>query len=876
MNSDNLVRHLPYISDQDNVFFLEDGTIFTGLKVSGIDAQALTDEEILNIKIKIKSILKDMPNGMTFQLFHKYVQTNGHLESPQWREWEDPRPVSSALRNSYTQHELNHVLYKQTLIEMYLIFPKLNDVRSWFQIKLSSFIYNKNSRLHDVDQNRYKQLIEVTYRVQYSLKTILGIESELMDVHQLVATLRMLLNPDYKQNEKCISNQNQNQVYSELLTIRERVSFSHIEEFKDHLKIGDRFIATLRLAVPGLATRVSQTEKFLNEINFPFYWSMNVRKIDSNRIKRNLEARQRRKHAFTASLDNPSVDLSHSKSEIEMALSDQQNLGFDWQECSFSFSVSDSNLSALRAKIETLKSTFSQFQDCVLEENRCRQLAAFLEMLPGLSYRNEKSFLFSTFNIADLLPLSEAPNGTEDVICHLSTIRNTPFQFSLFSHEFKNWNQVVVGKIGSGKSFIINYILNQTLMTMDRPQVMILDLGQSFKRTTELWGGDYLTIDLDAPDCGLNPLPPRDFMLGNDKVELGLLDFTVQLLILMLKITDANQLHARMIRKALMETYTLNSNPILQNLYETLQHPELFAKDDVDKNLCLEISKYLEDFISDGVFARLFNRQSTLNPKSDFFCFDFKSAGQNPRLREIATYIIGGYILRKMVENPLPKFVIFDEFSSTMSHETGSYLCEMITRNCRKHGVAFIAISQRTDDFISNKVGQTLFKQANFKWFLQIDDNLTHEQEYLKLTTKDIANIKQLENKKGEFAEVYLVYDKQKSHLRLKPDPLIYWTCTTDPRDKNLLSAYYQFFTLPNAALIQVDFQNVLILDDEIQDAESILKQIESNPLLYTLQQISKRYPKGINTYKIDSDPIVVLKQQIESKLNSTPEVCCA
>lgn len=337
-----------------------------------------------------------------------------------------------------------------------------------------------------------------------------------------------------------------------------------------------------------------------------------------------------------------------------------------------------------------------------------------------------------------------------------------------------------------------------------------------------------MTIDLNCPDSNLNPLPPRKMLFEDGDANKDFEEFTLQLILLMLNSDSKEMLKYRVVKTAVKETYNRigNKDPIMQDLYWTISHYDQISNDQEDISIARYLAKIMEDFVDEGSYSKLFNGHSTLNLESDFFCFDFKNAGANERIREIATYIVGGYMVRKMTQNSFPKFIIFDEFSTTMQHETGKALCDLIAKNCRKYGTSFICISQKISDFRDNPAAQTVLSQSNYKWFLKMDDEISKHKEHLGLNDTDVRSIKNLQYQKGYFSEVYLKYDTYRTMLAIKPDRLMYWACTTDPWDKLILSAYEHCLPLVN----QIDL----------------------------LEKIANKYPRGVVEEKLGEDEFYV------------------
>ena len=55
----------------------------------------------------------------------------------------------------------------------------------------------------------------------------------------------------------------------------------------------------------------------------------------------------------------------------------------------------------------------------------------------------------------------------------------------------------------------------------------------------------------------------------------------------------------------------------------------------------------------------------------------------------------------------------------------------------------------------------------------------------MDLNDNEIEVIKSLEIVKGKYSEFYYMQDEKRAVLRLTPDPLSYWICTSDGNDKS-------------------------------------------------------------------------------------------
>src|SRR5207249_2753139 len=90
--------------------------------------------------------------------------------------------------------------------------------------------------------------------------------------------------------------------------------------------------------------------------------------------------------------------------------------------------------------------------------------------------------------------------GTE-YLAVLETNHHTPYFFNLHVQDIAH--TAVFGKTGSGKSFLINFLLTQ--LQKYRPRTIIFDLGGSYENLTRLFGGAYLSVGGQKQSFTINP-----------------------------------------------------------------------------------------------------------------------------------------------------------------------------------------------------------------------------------------------------------------------------------------------------------------------------------------------------------------------------------
>ena len=145
------------------------------------------------------------------------------------------------------------------------------------------------------------------------------------------------------------------------------------------------------------------------------------------------------------------------------------------------------------------------------------QLAVWFGRLPGQPpSRQPRRVCVSAGVGAALAPLFGPPRGERrskhlagaPALTVFETTAGTPYYYDLFGGGDVG-HTVVLGSTGSGKSFLLNFLLVQSLQY--KPRVVILDLGGSYRPLTQFVGGGYLEV---SPESDVVPLRPFSMAAG--------------------------------------------------------------------------------------------------------------------------------------------------------------------------------------------------------------------------------------------------------------------------------------------------------------------------------------------------------------------------
>ena len=144
---------------------------------------------------------------------------------------------------------------------------------------------------------------------------------------------------------------------------------------------------------------------------------------------------------------------------------------------------------------------------CAFEESY-NLLNAWLSIVPGNAAYNVRRLALLETNLADLSFLFTRDPGEptsahlhRDALAVFETPSQTPYFYNL--HVEDVGHTIVLGATGSGKSFLLNFLV--THLQQYDPLTVVLDLGHSYRKLTTLLEGSYLELGLRQQGVTINP-----------------------------------------------------------------------------------------------------------------------------------------------------------------------------------------------------------------------------------------------------------------------------------------------------------------------------------------------------------------------------------
>ncbi len=311
------------------------------------------------------------------------------------------------------------------------------------------------------------------------------------------------------------------------------------------------------------------------------------------------------------------------------------------------------------------------------------------------------TFPFTSYEISH-------PNG---ILYGINTLNNSLAIIDRFS--FENANEVVFGKSGSGKSFLVKLeILRQMMFDAE---ILIIDPEDEYKALCHALDGEYISFSKNS-EVKINPFA----LLSEDMTEaqLGIKILSLHGL-LKTMLGDMNPTQEAIMDRSLVLVYKQkgitpdpatykNEPPILEDLYKTLLNME----EPEAKDLAFRLEKYVK-----GGFAGLFNQQTNYDVKNQLTVFSIKQL--EDALRPIAMHVILDFVWNRVRTKLKKRILVVDEAWYLMKHPDSASFLQGIAKRARKYYLGVTTLTQDIEDFLSNDYGKSILSNSSIQILLK-------------------------------------------------------------------------------------------------------------------------------------------------------------
>ena len=552
---------------------------------------------------------------------------------------------------------------------------------------------------------------------------------------------------------------------------------SCLECHRGHLRVDDYYVKVLTLKEPS-AQSFPLILKGLLEVDANYFVVTEWKKEDSGKTRRTIQAKRRHFHNTKRSFRSQ-VTLSDTPQDVlldDAKESQVRELGESIKELELKgnyfgeFSLTIVIYGLDQKKLDRASAEFYKVfsvHDARLTEEKLNLLNAFLAVVPGNYPFNLRRLYLLNPNYADFsflftLHCGEPANAhlRQEYLAVLETNHHSPYFLNLHYRDVAH--TIILGRTGSGKSFLLNFLI--TNLQKYQPYTFIFDLGGSFESLTHLFDGSYVRIGLESEGFSINP-----FSLPPTKENL---DFLTLFLKVLLQSSGPAELDPAVERDLYRQ---------VESLYEV--EPDLRTLGVLANTLRHDLSDRLAKWIRGGQFGFLFDNATDTISFSQFQCFDFQKMSQYPELLEpLLFYILhraNSVIADREIATSFKAFLIDEAWVFLKNPSIQRYVLEAL-KTWRKHNAAMVLSTQSLDELRRSDILDVIIESCATKIFLanpDMDRDLYRRQFHLN--DNEVELISTLVPK-----QQFLIKTPELAKIaNLTVDAKSYWLYTNDPFD---------------------------------------------------------------------------------------------
>ncbi len=800
-NDSSLAGQLPYwefFSAPFGHIILNDGSLVAGLNLGLKDIECLDDAEINQFTFQLRSVLNSISEETSVQ-FHFKVDSDftetitNHINRKKPEAHQLILDIAANRESRLLEDLKSGALYKPKLT-VFLRTKLIQAKKAAFFSKPE--LFSKNA----VDS--YGETLEVLNQNIESFRSFFessGLKADQLSRDEIVQHIYSFLNPKRSELEpspKVIQSQDGDlpeEVLSDSPWLatqspREQLVFGDLLLNYEQFSLDGHYHRIISLKTLPEVTFAGQLSSFLR---MPFHYDLFLSFEVPSQADEKAKLKQRRNmaHSMASTQSGKASDL-----ESESKLSSTEELIRELLNSGQRIYAAQMTL-VLKAPADTegakelnrqCREVLGRFRSLNGAEGLEESVGAWKIVrgnLPAAPMNLERARKMKTNNLADFLPVYGSREGDRDPVVILRNRMNGIVSFDSFDSGLPNYNSLVTGSSGAGKSFLNNCILMQEMARNLR--VFIIDIGGSYKKLTESLGGQYLDVNL-SPEYQMNPFHIPDANLEPSNQKLKSLIAVVESMVTEDSNTRLPKLERVLLEKTIIELYEEKRRssliPKLSDLADRLNK----SAEDKMRNL----GKMLYMWTGDRPFGRLLDGLGSLRTDAPICTFDLKGLSSHPDLQSVMILILTDFILNQVESDKSNrKRIILDEAWELLKSPAAASFMEYCARTLRKTGSGITFITQGVEEIVASPIGAAILNNTATKFIMLQRGDTEILAQTLKLNQQEISLIQSLEQRKGVFSEGFLIEGDHRQVIRVYPSATEYWLSTSDAQDNAFIES---------------------------------------------------------------------------------------
>ena len=811
-----LCEQLPVRDYLDDVVIRTNGAFVAGYEMQGLASYFASDEGRERGKLMLETLLRSLPEqSMRVQFRYEVVEDLGDLITQYVAGHRSERGEVAALdrlRIERWRSRETAGCYMRTLLHVYFLWdPVIHHRVAGKPLKPSGSIFNLSARkCIQRSAQEHQRLVAEFESLLRGVETALeaaDLGARRLTDNDMFLAAKRALNPLSADQRPYRRGEGQ----FEYRSAREQLAnVSITDETDSYLNIDGILYSFVSLKDLPDATFPGMLRELIG-LDFPVLVNAQVTIPDQARVLKAYKSRLRKMQAVQRGSNGGfrvNVEAQVAETQLIRVQQDIISSSVKVAKLSLVLGTRTSRRAVTTAELEEAERTIDNRRQqllyaiarmngakAVVETLAKRRL--FFSSLPAMGEPDKRDQDLLTSNASDLLPIETPWRGTlRSPLFLLETPYRQLIPFSPFDPGLSDANMLVIAKTGGGKTVMVQQFL--LMAAGDDALISIIERGDSYRPLVELMGGRTITMCLDT-DQTLNPWdlpeserePSKDqvallknltrHMLGEGAEDVGLLD--------------------NLITEAILRTYRRAairpSSPI--PTFSDLRD-ELAQWRDEEKNQRAMDEAHLAAIRlrswcgEKGVYAKLFDRPTTISLDNPWLFFNVEQLSDDPRLETAMSLLIAHATSQRASGKAGRRSItVLDECWFLLDSPMLASEVVQLFRTARKRNASVWGMSQTAEDFVGTELnprihGAGIVKNATTKIIGQQPGDLTALREHLHLNETALNQIKHFSAPvKGKRSDALMVIGEKAgtTHtIRMSPTAVDYWIMTTYARER--------------------------------------------------------------------------------------------
>jgi conjugal transfer ATP-binding protein TraC len=438
---------------------------------------------------------------------------------------------------------------------------------------------------------------------------------------------------------------------------------------------------------------------------------------------------------------------------------------------------------------QSLKAIF-KINQFTLVENSCLHLPHLLTLLPmswAEHVKDLKDFHLLkttlTTECTNFLPIQGEWSGTRSPGMLMVGRRGQLINWNPFDNKSGNYNCVVVGRSGSGKSVFMQELLLNGLSV--GANVYILDVGRSYEKMSDLLDGQKIEFSRDSNIC-LNPFSNINLDNGEEEREASI-NFLKAIIACMAAPTEGtSDLENTLIEKAIVATWEAKQHhATITDISDWLQN----QNEDCGRKLGIMLTPYTNK----GIYRKYFDGDNNIDFHNPMVLIELEELKSKKDFQAVVLQIFIMTIANKafMGDRKTPFYICIDEAWDLLRGKQTGLFIETLARRLRKYNGSLVIGTQSIDDFFSTPGANAAYENSDWMCLLSQKKSSISRLSESKRVRMDVHMQTALESvttQHGEFSEV-LIWDADGNYsiARLILDPFSNLLYSTKAEDYSMI-----------------------------------------------------------------------------------------